>query len=104
MYARGNSVSDAELEALGLAREDIEEPEQEIRVYPENWPALQLFSYLATQWRIGMGGATGLDYNVMFHKLDRMNLEPDEYEQREQDIRIMEREALKAMAGNAKSG
>lgn len=49
---------------------------------------------MQTQWRIGMNGRSGLDYNVLFHKMDRMNLPADKYEQLENDIRIMEFEAL----------
>lgn len=44
-----------------------------------------------------MGGATGLDYNVLFKKMDRMSLDPNEYDQLEDDIRAMEFEALSAM-------
>jgi hypothetical protein len=85
-----------ELEASGFALEDFEtEP---VEVWPENWPAFKVFSDLRTQWRVsGMGGATGLDYNVLFRKLDRMNLPPDEYDQMEDDIRLMETTALLLM-------
>lgn len=44
-----------------------------------------------------MGGPVGLDYNVLFHKLDRMNLSPDEYQDIEADIRVMEEAALSIM-------
>jgi len=63
-------------------------------VWPENWPAFALFCDLQTQWRVGAMGPVGLDYNVLFHKLDRMDLAPDEYEQLESDVRTMELEAL----------
>lgn len=33
----------------------------------------------------------------MFHKMDRMALEPDEYEQLESDLHVMENHALQAM-------
>ncbi|GAB3416634.1 hypothetical protein GCM10027318_33810 [Massilia agilis] len=40
----------------------------------------------------------GLDYNTLFHKMDRMQLGPDEYDHLESDIRTMEHEALAVMA------
>lgn len=67
-------------------------------VWPENWSAFVLFSDLQTQWRVGgMGGVIGLDYNVMFHKLDRMSLAGDDYAQLEDHIHAMERQALTTM-------
>jgi hypothetical protein len=42
-------------------------------------------------------GIIGLDYNVVYHKLDRMNLSPEDYEEAENDVRVMEHEALLAM-------
>lgn len=51
-----------------------------------------------TQWRTsGMGVPTGMDYGVLFHKMDRMGLAPDDYEDLESDIRVMESEARSAM-------
>ena len=47
--------------------------------------------------RIGMSGATGLDYNVLYRKLDRLNLTDDEYDEIERDVAIMEAEALDAI-------
>lgn len=44
-----------------------------------------------------MGGATGLDYNVLFQKMDRMGLSAEEYDLLEEDIRMMEFAALAAM-------
>lgn len=41
-----------------------------------------------------MGGRTGLDYNVLFHKMDRLRLSPEEYEQLEDDVRVLEFAAL----------
>jgi hypothetical protein len=53
-----------------------------------------VFMDLCTQWRMGSSGPVGLDYSVLFHKMDRMKLEPDEYERVERAVRIMEDEAL----------
>ena len=56
-----------------------------------------LFCDIQTQWRSGGAGLIGLDYNVLFKKLDRMSLAPAEYDQLENDIRTMEHAALAAM-------
>lgn len=46
---------------------------------------------------MGMSGPTGLDYNVLYHKMDRLGLTPEEYDALEQDIAVMEAEALAVM-------
>ena len=69
----------------------------EVELWPENEQAIMLFSSLGTQWRVGMNGPTGMDYNVVYHKLDRMNLSPTDYGQLEDDMRVIEREALRIM-------
>jgi Phage related hypothetical protein (DUF1799) len=55
---------------------------------------VNLFIDLCTQWRVGPNGPVGLDYNVLFHKLDRMRLKRKEYDRIEAAIRIMEDEAM----------
>jgi hypothetical protein len=41
------------------------EVQTEFEVWPENWDAVQLFTACATQWRVAMGGVTGLDYTAV---------------------------------------
>jgi hypothetical protein len=85
------------MRAAGFEPEDFEGGE--IEVWPENWQAFILFSSLQTQWRTGgMGGATGLDYNVLFRKMDRMNLSAEQYDELEEDVRTMELSALSLMS------
>lgn len=50
---------------------------------------------MGAQWLQTVNGVTGLNYLVLFHKMDRMKLEPEQYESLETDIRIMESAALK---------
>jgi hypothetical protein len=83
------------MKAWGLGPDDY--AVEVVEVWPENWRAFDLFHSLQTQWRVGMSGPTGLDYNTLFHKMDRMRLEPDEYAELESDIRTMEYAALGAM-------
>lgn len=53
---------------------------------------------MRTQWRVGFSGATGLDYVALFHKMDRMDLSPERYEDLEDEILVMESAALEEMA------
>lgn len=52
---------------------------------------------MGTQWRVGMSGATGLDYNVLYRKMDRMGLAPAEYDDLEAEVAILEDAALSKM-------
>ena len=42
-----------------------------------------------------MSGPTGLDYNVLFTRMERMHLDDQAHERLFQDIRVIESEALK---------
>lgn len=68
-----------------------------VEVWPENWTSFQLLVDVRTQWRGAGMTVIGLDYNVVYHKLDRMNLSPADYDEAENDVRVMERAALLAM-------
>lgn len=71
-----------------------------VEVWPENWQAFRLLCDIQTQWR-GAGG--GLDYNVLFRKMDRMGLTPEQYDNLENDIREMEFEVLELRRDHGKS-
>lgn len=85
----------SELAVLGLLPEDI--PPRQFDLWPENWPAIQLFLQFQTQWRTGMNGPTGLDYNVIFHELDRRGLESDAYDDLMGSVRVIEDVALRIL-------
>lgn len=74
--------------------------QQGIEVWPENWPVIDLFIQLGTQWRVGMCGPTGLVYEAVYGLLDRKGLEGDDWLRMFDDLRILEREALNAMRGD----
>lgn len=57
-----------------------------------------MFNSMSTQWRVGMSGATGLDYAVLPVVMDLEGVETDKRRQIFQDVRTMEQEALRAMA------
>lgn len=65
-----------------------------VELWPENWPAIQLFNRVSTQWRVGANGPVGLDYNVIFHELDRKGLADDDYDDLMASIRVIESTAL----------
>ena len=83
--------SEEEMEQAGFSPEDYDE--DPAIVWPDTRRAFDLFHFMQTQWRRD-GGPCGLDYNVLFHKMDRMNLPQDEYNEIEADIQIMEAAAL----------
>ena len=96
MYEPGLTKKDlAEMEAGGFTVDDY--PDEEVEVWPENWPAYALFSFMRTQWRAGGMGIIGLDYGPLHRKMDRMDLAPDAYDDLESDIQAMEFAALGAM-------
>lgn len=84
---------------MGFEPEDFEDDEYE--VWPENWPAFNLFCRLQTQWHYASGGmgatATGLNYLVLLALMDRMNLDADEHDQLFSDVQTLERTALVEM-------
>lgn len=52
---------------------------------------------MRTQWRVGVNGATGLDYSAMYPLMDRLGLSAEGWDALFRDIRILEDEALDAM-------
>jgi len=80
---------------FGLTAEDF--PPPSVELWPDNWPAIKLFTTLSTQWRIGANGPTGLDYNVVFHELDRKGLAGDDYDDMMGALRVIESTALQAI-------
>lgn len=96
MFTPGPSNEDiAKMKNLGLTPEDY--ASEVVEVWPENQRAYLLFSRMQTQWRVGAGGATGLDDNVLLRRMDRMGLGSEEYDELEADIQVMELAALDAM-------
>lgn len=66
-------------------------------LWAENWPALNLFQQVSTQWRAGANGPIGLDYLVIFHELDRRALGREDYDDFMYCIRVIEDAALAEM-------
>lgn len=82
--------------ALGLTPNDIEE--EEVEVWPDAWPAFRLFDAMGTQWRLGQGGATGLDYAAIPPTASMLGIKRRDLTEIFPDLRVMEVEALAVMA------
>ena len=67
----------------------------EFEVYPENWPAVEMFLRLQTQWRTAMNGVIGLDYSAV-RWLFRLYEVQDQRALLE-DLQTMEVAAMQAM-------
>ncbi|OFU74665.1 hypothetical protein HMPREF3143_00145 [Enterobacter sp. HMSC16D10] len=61
-------------------------------VLPDVWPSFLVFQAVSTQWRTGMGGVSGLDYNVLPWVMRLHNV--DDEATALSDIRVMENAAL----------
>lgn len=82
--------------ALGLPVELIEESETYAGcdyIYPDNEKTVGVFRKVVTQWRMGFGGAVGLDYNPVFTIMQR-SVPEEEWDTVFDGIRIMEGAAL----------
>lgn len=68
---------------------------EEVKVWPDNVPTLNVFVAMSTQWRVGYNGATGLDYAALPVVEDRVGIRADF-----DGLRAMEEAALAQMAEN----
>lgn len=68
--------------AFGIVIDDDQElgadDDQVYHLWPENVVAWQCWRAIQTQWRVGMSGPTGLDYQGVSAFLDRQRMERDE--------------------------
>lgn len=98
MYSRDVDKHQAGL--FGLQLEEI--PEEVVWVWDINWNSFDLFHNLTTQWRVGMGGATGLDYNTIPVVGKLLGFKKKEINEMFPDLKVMENEALITMGENQK--
>jgi hypothetical protein len=55
--------TDADAAALGIVMP--EQPPEDFEVFEENWPVVEMFLRVQTQWRTTMSGVLGLDYGAV---------------------------------------
>ena len=95
MYTPG--PSDAELEAIGITRADVINTTI-TEIFIDNWLPYKVFSFLCTQWRVGFGGPTGLDYSSIPVALDLFGVKKNgDKRDLMWAVQVMEREALRLM-------
>ncbi|CAB3889692.1 hypothetical protein LMG6103_05858 [Achromobacter piechaudii] len=64
---------------------------------PENRLPFEVFCAMDTQWRVGAGGATGLDYGALPTVLRFLGVKRPEWSEVWDSVRVMERAALEEM-------
>ena len=84
--------SAAELAEFGVKPSDF--PPRRFEVWPENWPAIQLYAQNRTQWIQGPGGPTGLNYPWFQSCLDRKGVAADEAEVVMDGLKVIEEAVL----------
>ena len=72
--------------------EDRPQPKQDLcYLWPDNVDTFNVWSQLQTQWRVGMSGATGLDYTAVAAYLrDVVGIKKKDLPERFAEIRAME--------------
>lgn len=68
-----------------------------IEIWAENAAAVDVFVDMGTQWRVGMAGATGLDYGPLPFVLRARGIRREHWGQVLEDLRVLEQAALKEM-------
>ena len=94
MYASG--PSDAELAAIGLRREDVEDTSV-CEVWPENWEAFQIFARCQTQWNTANGYYVGMNYAFVKWLMGLLKVKKKYRLERLTEVQTMERAALRQM-------
>jgi hypothetical protein len=69
-----------------------EQPPEDFEVFEENWPAVEMFLRLQTQWRTTMSGLLGLDYGAVAWLLRLYEVEDPRALL--EDLQVMEAAAL----------
>ncbi len=77
--------------------EDFPAEDASLALWPDNVVPVSVFLTLGTQWRVGLSGPTGLDYNVLPTVL-RLNAVPrKDWPDIFADLRVLEAAALETM-------
>lgn len=98
LYGRGPDKKEvAAVLSWGLRAEDIDLGDTPVPVWPENVTAVRVFLAMDTQWSIGMGGASGLNYAALSEVWRRLKVPPDERDEAFDGLRVLEKAALAQM-------
>lgn len=69
----------------------------DIELWPDNVDAVDVFIGMGTQWRMGPGGATGLDYAALPFVMRSVGIPAADRSDVFDGVRVMEIEALGAI-------
>jgi hypothetical protein len=78
-----------------MTREDLSG--EIVDIWPENLQVFEVFRAMSTQWRVGPGGAVGLDYHLLPFIFKLQGVRAGQQLALFEDIRILENEALIVM-------
>jgi hypothetical protein len=67
----------------------------DFEVFEDNWPVVEMFLRLQTQWRVSMAGLYGLDYSVAKWMFDLY--EVSDHKEMMECLMVMERSALSCL-------
>lgn len=81
------------LAAFGLQPEQPLAPVR-LDVWPEHWPAVQLFIAAQTQWAVGMSGVVGLRYEALPFLMDCQGIPQADRPDVLADLQTMELRAI----------
>lgn len=89
-----------DLKALGAPDEVIQDlldrqATTDFEVFEDNWPVVEMFLRLQTQWRVSMAGLYGLDYSVAKWMFDLY--EVSDHKEMMECLMVMERSALSCL-------
>jgi hypothetical protein len=85
-------IDETEADAATLGIVMPEQPPEDFEVFEENWPAVEMFLRLQTQWRTTMSGLLGLDYGAVAWLLRLYEVEDPRALL--EDLQVMEAAAL----------
>ena len=71
-------------------------PPPPVEVWSCNWESFQIFCAMSSQWRMGPVAPVGLDYSVLPLVAEQIGIPLSR--QRFDDLQVMERETLRALA------
>ena len=79
---------------MGVGADDADGHERQLWLWPDNRPAWELWLAVQTQWRVGLGGATGLDYSAVAAVMHMQGTPRKERSELLALLRVMEAEVL----------
>lgn len=80
-----------------MSPEDFANQDAPLGLWPENLLPFTVFLSCSTQWRMGFGGPTGLDYTVLPTVLRLRGIPRADWPDLFDDLRTLEAEALAVM-------